>query len=62
MTSLLPRSLSTWFYLSLLFLILTVISGVSFPLPFVPVVTLWLAGWCFAVWTIGVGVRAGQRV
>jgi hypothetical protein len=53
--------LSTWFFASLLWLVLAftglVLGRLFFTLP-----AFAMAGWCFMVWTIAIGVRVGQRV
>lgn len=59
------QSLRTWFWLSVLWLVLAVgvaVFGVLGPASQpVALVALWVAAWFFAVWTIAVGVRVGLR-
>jgi hypothetical protein len=55
------HSLRTWFLLVVLWLF---ISWVSLAVLFIEplgLVSLWIAGWFFVVWTVAVGVRVGLR-
>ena len=53
--------MSTWFYASLIWLFLAY-AGLVFGGPSVALAAVVIAGWCFAVWTVAIGVRVGQRV
>lgn len=47
--------------LALLWLTLAYVMAIFLHLGPLAVIPLWIAGWCFVVWTVAVGVRAGLR-
>lgn len=53
--------LRTWFFLSLLWVVLVYVMAVILQLGPLALIPLGVAAWFFVVWTVAVGVRVGVR-